>query len=474
MPVPILTFAQMRAWENATWATGIAEKAVIERVGFLIAQRLLQLTRPGERILLLAGKGHNGDDACAALPHLESRRVRLINVRDPEADRGELCAALVEKPAWIVDGLFGIGLNRPLDEAWTGLITILNESRIPLLAIDVPSGLNAETGHPQNSAVKASLTLTVGAPKTGLVRPQAAPWVGRLEVLPDIGLVPCPQTSEMQWTLTEDFVHFPPPRDVLGHKGSYGHVFILAGSLGYHGAAVLAGRGALRAQPGLVTICTQPDVYQPVAAQAQAAMVHPWIPDQNLPEKCTAIVVGPGLADSKIPEEFRRWVARLWEESPLAVVADASALAWLPKGETGGIRVITPHPGEAARLLGTSAKAVQEDRIGSLRQLSSDYGNCMVVLKGHQTLIGRASGHSYHNSSGNPWLGQGGSGDVLAGFLGGLLAQPELARTPIDTVRYGVWEHGAAADRLMFSGRRWTVEDLLDELGSPSSQAPRS
>jgi ADP-dependent NAD(P)H-hydrate dehydratase / NAD(P)H-hydrate epimerase len=464
MPVPVLTVPQMRAWENATWTTGISEQAVIEKVGLRIARRLLELTRPDQGILLLAGKGHNGDDVRAAVPHLGWRRVRLINVQDPHAARSEFCAALSDKPDWIVDGLFGIGLDRPLSEPWTGLINTINESGKPLLAIDVPSGLSAQTGRPQHTALAASITLTVGAPKTGLVLPEAAPWVGRLEVLPEIGLGSCLETSEMQWTLREDFVHFPPRREVLGHKGSYGHVFIIAGSLGYHGAAVLATRGALRAQPGLVTVCPQPDVFIPVAAQAQAAMVHPWNSGQALPEKCTAIVAGPGLAAPNLPEEFRRWVAQLWEESPLAMVADASALAWLPQSRTEAIRVITPHPGEAARLLDSSAGAVQSDRVNAVRHLSRNY-NCIVVLKGHQTLVGRASGPCYYNSSGNPWLGQGGSGDVLAGFLGGLLAQPELARTPLDTIRYGLWEHGAAADRLMFSERRWTVEDLLDELG---------
>jgi NAD(P)H-hydrate repair Nnr-like enzyme with NAD(P)H-hydrate dehydratase domain len=149
------------------------------------------------------------------------------------------------------------------------------------------------------------------------------------------------------------------------------------------------------------------------------------------------------------------------------MVVDASALAWLPPGAIGSqaLRVITPHPGEAARMLGSTAKEVQADRGRSLRQISERFGNCWVVLKGHQTLIGRSRGEIYVNTTGNPHLAQGGSGDVLSGFLGGLIAQPALCAQPQRTIPYAVWQHGAAADWLQARFANWTVEELIPQLG---------
>jgi len=152
------------------------------------------------------------------------------------------------------------------------------------------------------------------------------------------------------------------------------------------------------------------------------------------------------------------------------MLVDASGLAWLPAGRVreGAVRVITPHPGEAARLLDSTSKEVQSDRLAALRALSKRYGDCWVVLKGHQTLIGR-SGEVLINSSGNPFLAQGGSGDTLSGYLGGLLAQPPLQSDPLKAIAYAVWQHGAAADNLQDSGRAWIVEDLIECLGSANS-----
>jgi NAD(P)H-hydrate epimerase len=151
----------------------------------------------------------------------------------------------------------------------------------------------------------------------------------------------------------------------------------------------------------------------------------------------------------------------------MPVVADASALDWLPTGatRTHAARVMTPHPGEAARLLKASTSTVLANRPSALRELSRRWGNCWVVLKGHQTLVGRSTGDIYFNPSGNPKLAQGGSGDVLAGYLAGLLAQPTIQGDPLTVVRYAVWQHGAAADALSARQRVWTTEDLIPMLG---------
>ena len=467
MPVPVLTIAQMRQWEQATWATGQTEEAVIRRVGELVARRARRLTRPGDAILILAGRGHNGDDARCAQPHLAQREVVRLENQEPAASRAALDVALARRPALIIDGWFGIGLNRPLAPAWQTLIGAVNASGISVLAVDTPSGLNADTGEPWGAAVRATVTLTLGAPKAGLLRPSAAPWVGRLEVAADIGLAPCPHAGEVAWTLPEDFLDYPPARPVAGHKGSFGHVAIWAGSLGYHGAAVLAARGAQRAQPGLITLSPTAGVYAPVASQLQAVMVRPWSREANLPETTTAILAGPGLAGPDLPPDLGSQLAEAWRSSPLALVVDASGLAWLPAGTTpaAAARVITPHPGEAARLLGATTREVLADRLGAIRALSQRFGQCWVVLKGHQTLVGRATGAVFVNPSGNPHLGQGGSGDLLAGFIAGLLAQPALQADPPRALRYAVWQHGAAADSLAARQPNWTVEDLADTLG---------
>ena len=163
----------------------------------------------------------------------------------------------------------------------------------------------------------------------------------------------------------------------------------------------------------------------------------------------------------------------LWRDSLLPVVVDASALDWLPLDPVpkNALRVITPHPGEAARLLRTTSQQVQANRFTALRNISRKFGNAWVVLKGHHTLIGRSSGEVYVNSSGNPHLAQGGSGDVLAGYLAGLLAQPDLRADPLKTIRYAVWQHGAVADSLQAVRANWVVEDLVEAIGTVKSRA---
>ena len=221
MSVPVINIAAMRDWEKATWATGQTETEVIRQVGQHLANRIRQLTREGDAILILAGKGHNGDDARAALGRLGDRRVKLLEVLQPESDLKTLKTALRESPVLIIDGLFGIGLNRPLAKPWQEFIATVNAAKLPVLAVDVPSGLNADTGELFGAAIQASHTLTVGAPKLGMLAERAWPYVGRLEVLDGVGLIPCPPAGDLIWTEPADFQHFPPRRAVAAHKGTY-------------------------------------------------------------------------------------------------------------------------------------------------------------------------------------------------------------------------------------------------------------
>jgi NAD(P)H-hydrate epimerase len=284
-----------------------------------------------------------------------------------------------------------------------------------------------------------------------------------------IGLIPCYHEPELWWTLPGDFSGFPPLRTANLHKGALGHLAIAAGSLGYQGAAVLAARGAQRAQPGLVTLQTQELVFPIVASQLQGVMVRPWQPAEL--DTGDALLVGPGLAGPGADDELQAPLRRLWSKDGLQpMIADATALDWLPMGLTvpHQLRVVTPHPGEAARMLNSNPDHVQSNRLESLRRVSSRFGDCWVVLKGQHTLVGRSSGAVYVNPSGNAGLAQGGSGDVLAGYLAGLLVQPQLQEDTLTTLRYGVWQHGAAADLLQAARPNWVVEDLADRIGCAS------
>lgn len=472
MPLPVITVEQMRQWEEASWRAGKNESEVIETVGRSVAKRALAETEAEDRILVLAGKGNNGNDARAAVGHLLNRKVKLVEVNDPAAAFDEVARLLEKEPRLVVDGLFGIGLNRPLSAEWVRLIEKINAAQLEVLAIDVPSGLNAATGKPEGAAIRAEVTLTVGGVKRGLLADTAWDYVGRLEVAPEIGLVPCPvpaESAELLWSMEEDFVrNFQRRRrPASSHKGAYGHLVILAGSVGYHGAAVLCARGAQGAHPGLISVVTQPECYVPVASQLQAAMVHPWPTRVKAEDFCTALTVGPGLASPILPPTLRAEIHNYWKTLRAPMVVDASALDWLQPGPiaaSNAARVITPHPGEAGRFLGITAREVQANRVQAVRQISEKFAGCWVILKGHQTLVGRATGPVFVNSTGNPFMAQGGSGDVLAGFLGGLLAQPEMQKNVELTLRFAVWAHGAAGDRLSQRKGRWTVEELAAEV----------
>jgi len=471
MPEPVVTVREMREREERTWAAGVSQEAVIRRAGMAVAAVAARWIPEGATVLVLAGRGHNGDDAAVAASVLEGRQVTLCRLREPEAfatARAWLARNGGRRDAWVIDGLFGIGLNRPLDGAWSALVMDLNRLGLPVLAVDVPSGLDADTGESGGATVMARCTVALGAVKRGLLATAATAYVGRLELAWDIGLLPWMGGLGYAWTLPQDFDGFPPSRGDGAHKGTFGHAVVVAGSPGYHGAAVLAARGALKARPGLVTVVTEPGVYVPVASSVASAMVRAWAGEPWVSGGATSVVVGPGLASAALTPAWRGELERLWREAPCPVVVDASALDWLPAGgSTAGVRVITPHPGEAGRLLGTSAAAVQADRPAAVQALLGRWpgADVWVVLKGRHTLVSSAGRSVLVNPSGNPGLAQGGSGDVLAGYLGGLLAQSVAADDLGRAVRYGVWRHGAVADALEATGEAWTSEDLAAAMG---------
>jgi len=456
---PILTVEEMRAWEQATWDAGITEEVVIETVGQKLARIINKITRSRDRILLVAGKGNNGEDVRKTLPNLDRRKVQLLSISDAPLALGELKTALETRPDWVVDGLFGIGLDRPLEGAWREMVEAINASPCRVISVDTPSGLSGSDGRALGVTIQSDITVTLGAVKAGLISGPDIDAVGQLLCESDIGLVPCPtKETPLQWVDASAFESYPPRRRPSSHKGTYGHVVILGGSLGFHGAAVLAAKAATKARPGLVSVSTSPQVWMPIATQLSTQMVRLW--EHPTPEKTSCIVAGPGMAGAEVDSSVKNGICGFWQKSQIAMVADASALDWLPPHEEcPGIRVVTPHPGEAARMLGISTAAVEANRVDAVRRISRKLGNCIVVLKGRFTLVGTSEGPVTVNGSGNPSLAQGGSGDLLAGFLGGLLAQKELAKDPLKTVRYGVWRHGHVADRLEARNSHWTLDN---------------
>jgi ADP-dependent NAD(P)H-hydrate dehydratase / NAD(P)H-hydrate epimerase len=466
MPVPVISVEEMRAWEQATWDQGVSELEVIDQVGKAIADWISPNLKQDDRVLMLVGKGHNGDDGKAAARHLPNGVSIVIEIIDPAMALVQVEEALNLRPNLIVDCLFGIGLNRPLSQDWCELIEQINRSKLPIVSIDVPSGLNAQTGTLMGACIQADHTLTVGAPKAGMIANGADEVVGYIRTLSNVGLAAPPKDGELFFTEEKDFEQYPPRKRAQDHKGSLGHLAILAGSLGYHGAAVLAARAAMRAQTGLITLETMEACYLPVAAQLQQVMTRVWDPDWIGSSRTTGILIGPGLAAAHLPPQLTEQVGALWQQANCPIVVDASALDWIPKGETDSQsdRIITPHPGEAARLLDCTPKDIEKNRLQSLRKLSSTFGNCWVVLKGTHTLVGRAEGPVYANATGNPGLAHGGSGDVLAGLIGGLIAQPRCQKELGRSLRLAVWQHGKAADKLQTRGYNWTIEDLPDAI----------
>ena len=466
MPLPIISVAQMRDWEERTWAAGVSVESVMANAGQAVAQAALSMTPEGGTILLVAGKGNNGGDARIAAEHLPGRSQVLIDANDPVSALRDFNHALEQRPDLIVDGLFGIGLNRDLDEDHCDLVYAVNEAKIPVLAVDCPSGLNADTGKAMGAAIMAKRTIILGTPKIGLLQPCADDHVGTLEVADRIGLSGDLPDSDQLWLTTADMHGMPPDRMPSSHKGVHGHLGIVAGSTGYHGAACLCARAALRARPGLVSVFTP--AYQAVASHLQSTMVHPWNTDLVEPmSACTAMVIGPGLAGPDVPDSLRTVACQLWRESSMPIICDASALDWLPVGETpeNATRVMTPHPGEAARMLNCTTGNIQQDRFAATRQLAKIQA-ATIVLKGRHTIIGQADGPVLVNPTGNSELAQGGSGDVLAGFLGGLLAQPQFHDRAVQAIAYAAWQHGHAADQLAANGQYWGMDELIITLGS--------
>jgi len=352
--------------------------------------------------------------------------------------------------------------------------------REPIVAVDMPSGLSADTGKPLGVAVKATLTATMALPKVGQVIYPGREYVGTLEIV-DISM-PLGVTEERgpkRFWLTEDWaLGLLSPRRGDTHKGTYGHLLVIAGSRGKTGAAILTAKGALRAGAGLVTLaCPQSlnPVFETMLIEAMTAPI-PYETEEgslrseafkvvlHLAEGKRAAVIGPGIG---LSPETLAFVQQAVAELPLPLVIDADALTAL-SGQLFHLkraerpRVLTPHPGEMARLLQTGKETIQEDRLEAARVAARE-ANAVVVLKGAATVIVAPDGREAVNSTGNPGMATGGMGDVLSGLIGALLAQ---GYDPFDAACLGVFLHGAAGDMLAAEKGPWgyTASELAEKV----------
>lgn len=486
----LVTADEMRELDRVTIEVhGTPGHVLMERAGAGATRMLLrefpELRRARKRALIFAGRGNNGGDGLVVARLLQERgmRVQVVllgraaelrgdaerNLRAYLRRRGRLAeaneaaelakaAAGLQEADVIVDAIFGTGLQTEVRGLHREAIQMMNAAGVPVFAVDIPSGLSADTGQPLGASVQARATATFGFAKIGQAVFPGVRYVGRLEVI-DIGLSPDavaqhpPRTELME---EADVAQLVPVRSPDAHKGHCGHVLVLAGSFGKTGAAQLAARAALRGGAGLVTLVAPASLYPIYAAAVLEAMTDS-LPDRDgrflfdekrlrrLVEGKDAIAVGPGIGTDEDALRIVRWLLL----SGLPVVLDADALNCLAGRlellrEARAATLLTPHPGEMARLLGISTAQVQSDRVEIARRFAVEH-RCTLVLKGARTVIADSSGYVRINPTGNPGMASGGMGDVLTGLLGALLAQ---GLNPTGAARLGVYLHGAVADEI--------------------------
>jgi NAD(P)H-hydrate epimerase len=510
----LVTAAQMRSIDQrAISEFEIPGEELMDRAGLGVAEIVEHLARlcgySGAAVQLIAGRGNNGGDAFVAARYLKERGFytevwlagesgtiqgdalqHLVKMKSA----GVVLKELPTKEDWddailsgagggefIVDGVLGTGLKGPARGPSAGAIRYINERGRDgfVVAIDVPSGLDADTGETAGSAVTADVTATMGLPKRGLVEPAAAERVGNVEVI-DIGLPPeliAAADSDRELLTARDLRGIIPRRARQAHKGTFGHVLLVGGAAGYAGAIAMAARAATRSGVGLVSALVPARIAPIVAGLVPEAMVHGgeetaegslaatacsrWGRSLN---DFDAVLIGPGMTPR---EDTRLLVEQFLAESAKPLVVDADALN-VCAGQIGRFRravgplILTPHPGEMGRLRGGSAAEVQSDRFGSARRASDEAG-AVVVLKGAGTVVAAPGRPLQINMTGNPGMATGGMGDVLAGLVAGLAAQ---RLDPFDAARVGVFLHGRAGDNVAWSACQagMTAGDVVEEL----------
>jgi hydroxyethylthiazole kinase-like uncharacterized protein yjeF len=440
--------------------------------GFVVARYLAQAGLP-VAVFLLGERHRVSGDARVNLDILAHQGIEVEEVLT-EADLNPLIHRLA-RAELIVDALLGTGLNSPVTGPMATLIQRVNHLRPQVLAVDIPTGLSADTGEVLGVALKADVTATYGWPKLGQVLPPGRDYVGRLWQV-DISIPPhLAREASLELAEARELRGLLPPRPFASHKGTFGHLLVLAGSEGKTGAATLACEASLRAGAGLVTLgiaASLNDIMEvklteamtlplPEAAVARALGQTALKPIRAFVDDKFTLAVGPGLGTHP---ETRDLVCRLVRDLACPMVIDADCLNNLA-GDTdclkdaAGPRILTPHPGEMGRLVGLSTPEVQARRLEVARETAARW-NVTLVLKGAQTVVAAPDGRVSFNSTGNPALASGGTGDVLTGLIGGFLAQ---GLSPWDAARLGVYLHGLAADFFIshYGPRGLIAGDLL-------------
>jgi len=438
--------------------------------GFVVGRLLLQDNIRVNTFILGCKEDIKGD-ARLNLDRLIKLNAHIIEVSSGDDLRKN--AGIMEKSGLIVDAIFGTGLGSGVTGIHRDAIEFINSLGKPVVSIDIPSGLSSDTGKILGSAVNADLTVTMGLPKLGQFLGSGIDNVGDLTVV-DIG-IPFTLVDSVSFPYTlldeSELSGLFPRRRKGSHKGDFGHLLILAGSVGKTGAAALTAMAAVRTGAGLVTIGVPESIYPIIASRLNEAMPEP-LPEtgagtlssradkriKELLEGKDALAVGPGLSTHS---DTKKLLLNLVEKAEIPMVVDADGVNNLSGslrslGKAKAARILTPHPGEMARLIKSTNRKVQEDRIRTARDFAKEHG-VVLVLKGARTIIADPKGNISINSSGNPGMASGGMGDVLTGMIGSLLAQ---GFSPYDAARAGVFLHGWAADR---------VADELGEAGMSAS-----
>jgi hydroxyethylthiazole kinase-like uncharacterized protein yjeF len=465
---PVFLASEIREFEQAVLSQP-APPPLMARAGLAVAAFARELLGDrGKRVLLLAGPGNNGGDAFVAARQLKQWWVDVTVVfagqeaklpadakaalADWRAAGGALRESIPAKGDWhlIVDGLFGIGLERPLQGKHAEMVNWSNACGIPILAIDIPSGLHADSGRVLGCAMRARHTLTFIGLKPGLLTLDGPDYAGEVR-LDSVGVELPDSNLPHGWRIESSLIAtLLPVRPRNSHKGTFGNVGLIGGAPGMVGAALLAGRAALklgagRVFSGLFADSPSVDLVQP------ELMLRP-AQDVLKMADLDCIAIGPGLGNSQPAQHAL--AAALSHEATLVLDADAlNILAAQPKlqkllAARTNASILTPHPAEAARLLATSTEKIQHDRVASARALSTRF-NAAVVLKGNGSICALKNGDWYVNSSGNPGMASAGMGDVLTGIIAAFVAQ---GVDPGQALLAGVHLHGLAADDLVARG----------------------
>ncbi len=466
----ILSTAAIRRIEQREMSDGVSQEELMERAGKGCAERILEAFHGKRRVLALIGRGNNGGDGLVIARRLaRAGWEATVFLSSERAELGPLCTRQLAEwerrggrmapsgspPPWgaadlVIDALLGIGMSGELRGALADLVSALNRERAKryfrTIAVDTPSGL-WEGANPASPAVVADLTLTIGYGKEFLFREALSRFVGRIEVVPIFSAREESAASEA--IVPEELARWLPRRSAHCHKGQFGRVLLLGGSRGFSGAPAMAAHAAHRVGAGLVTLGVREEIYPIVASRClPETMVFP-ISDLSLlstnRSRATVLAIGPGLGLDRTAEEL---LANLVETNGSPMVFDADALTLLARNPAlfdrfGFPAILTPHPGEMGRLLGRQIG--DEEREEAARELVERLP-VTLVLKGTRTLVVRKGEPFWYNTTGNPGLAAGGSGDTLLGVLAGLIAQ---GIPSWEAAKLGVWLHGHAADLVL-------------------------